>query len=161
MILTLPYGIILLKLEQYRIIALTGAIIIISMDKLDGLLARHFKCTSSFGAIIDALADDVFLATSWIILYIKGAIPIGFLILLLIQRPLARLFTVIIKMAKKRWHLEHIFGDRLSAVNNYIAILWILAELPAQREIITVCIILMYIGVLFSVYERSAYVNSS
>lgn len=45
------------------------------LDKVDGLVARIFKCGSNFGALLDAITDAICYSFCLLVLAIEGVIP--------------------------------------------------------------------------------------
>ncbi|MDQ1649180.1 MAG: hypothetical protein QOG60_1237, partial [Frankiaceae bacterium] len=62
-------------------------------DYLDGKLARMLNQTSALGALLDPLADRLYIASTLIALTIRGIVP-WWLLLILVLRDLALLTTV-------------------------------------------------------------------
>jgi cardiolipin synthase len=54
-------------------------------DFLDGYLARFLNCSSSFGALLDPIADKIFMFGLLLIFFYKGWIPLWFLILVTLR----------------------------------------------------------------------------
>lgn len=58
----------------------TNALILIALagasDALDGALARRYAWTTRFGAFADPLADKLLVATTFVILVLKGHVPL-------------------------------------------------------------------------------------
>jgi cardiolipin synthase len=49
-------------------------------DGLDGYIAKKFDCVTSFGAVLDPIADKLLIASAYIMLAILGDIPFWLLI---------------------------------------------------------------------------------
>ncbi len=49
-------------------------------DGLDGLLARYFKWTSKFGAVLDPIADKLLMLVSYSLLTAQGVLPLWLLV---------------------------------------------------------------------------------
>ena len=54
-------------------------------DGLDGYIAKRFNCESSFGAILDPIADKLLIGSAYIMLGILGDIPFWLLILVMFR----------------------------------------------------------------------------
>lgn len=151
--LILPYGWLFFRLADTNWPFLLAFIIILA-DKLDGILARRLKAESKLGTALDTIADDAFLFASWIFFFLKGFYGIPLLLVILLPRILVRLSALLLRLMTKKWHIEHLFGDRLGAVAHYFGILWMLAHLARPMEILYGLISLMYLGVLLSIVQR-------
>ena len=60
-------------------------LIIALTDILDGKLARHYKVTSKFGALLDAGTDFFFIFSASFLLYTQMLLPIGLIILIVVK----------------------------------------------------------------------------
>lgn len=153
LLLILPYGWLFFLLPETNWPFLL-ALIIIFADKLDGTFARRLKAESKLGTALDTIADDAFLIASWIFFFLKGFYGLPLLMLILLPRLLVRLSALLLRLMTKKWHIEHLFGDRLGAVAHYFGILWILAHLSRPMEILYGLIVVMYFGMLLSIIQR-------
>lgn len=70
-------------------------------DGLDGFLARHFKWQSTFGSIVDPIADKLLIASSFISLGYLDVIPIWLVIIVF-----ARDFTISVGVMAWYWVLR-------------------------------------------------------
>lgn len=129
------------------------ALIIVFTDKLDGLLARRFQHESRLGEILDAVSDNFFVITSWVLFYLDGIIPFSIIILTVIIRLLHLGSLFIYKIRFGVWNTAHMLAGKLAAVM-FIAILWILLSLPYGAEMAWISIAAIYIGVIVSELMR-------
>ena len=60
-------------------------LIIALTDFFDGKLARHYKVTSKFGALLDAGTDFFFIFSASFLLYTQMLLPIGLIILIVVK----------------------------------------------------------------------------
>lgn len=153
MFLIIPYGWLFFRTPDTRWPFLFALIIIIA-DKIDGTLARRLKAESKLGTALDTIGDDAFLLASWIFFFLKGFYGVSLLALILLPRLLVRLSALGLRLVTKKWHIEHLFGDRLGAVAHYFGILWILAHLARPMEILYGLIVIMYLGAFLSIFQR-------
>lgn len=154
LILIIPYGWLFFTIADSRWPFLFAFVIILA-DKLDGALARRLNAESKLGTALDTIADDAFLIASWIFFFAKGFYGFALLILILLPRILVRISALILRLITKKWHIEHLFGDRLGAVAQYVGILWILARLAHPMEILYGLIAAMYLGAFLSIFQRT------
>jgi cardiolipin synthase len=54
-------------------------------DGLDGYIAKKFDCVTSFGAVLDPIADKLLIASAYIMLAILGDIPFWLLIVVMFR----------------------------------------------------------------------------
>ena len=66
-------------------------------DYLDGKLARAWNQTSAFGALIDPAADRVYILSTLIILFVRDAISLWVLVLLVARDGVLGVLTLILK----------------------------------------------------------------
>ena len=60
-------------------------LIIALTDFFDGKLARHYKATSKFGSILDVGTDFFFIFTASYLLYTRGLLPVGIVIIIIVK----------------------------------------------------------------------------
>lgn len=60
-------------------------LIIALTDFFDGKLARYYKATSKFGAILDVSTDFFFIFTASYLLYTRGLLPVGIVIVIVVK----------------------------------------------------------------------------
>jgi CDP-diacylglycerol--glycerol-3-phosphate 3-phosphatidyltransferase len=70
---------------DYHIFSIIIIVIALSLDVLDGYIARHFNQKSELGKILDPLADKVLYAFIAITLFLKNALPFWFVLLYLLR----------------------------------------------------------------------------
>ena len=98
-LLAAPYILYLLWTGGYRT-ALVWFAIASATDVLDGFLARRLRVVSKIGALLDPVADKVLLSGSFLILGLRGIIPIWLMVLVL-GRDLMILGFAIVALARK------------------------------------------------------------
>ncbi|MDE2090939.1 MAG: CDP-alcohol phosphatidyltransferase family protein [Gammaproteobacteria bacterium] len=105
-------------------VALTLIIIAIISDALDGLLAKGFGWTTELGAILDPLADKLFMAGSFI-----AAVWVGFIPLWITVIVIARDAIIVSGALVYRWHVGDfkLQPSVLSKVNTSLQMLLVLA----------------------------------
>jgi cardiolipin synthase (CMP-forming) len=78
LLMALPLALLLLEPgRNMHWILVLGALAYAS-DLLDGWLARHFASESSFGRIIDPLADKVFITVAVVMMIVSNIVPLWF-----------------------------------------------------------------------------------
>ena len=80
-LMTLPVG-IALWVGAYSV-ALGLFFVAGVSDALDGLLARYWHCESRWGSLADPVADKVLLVVTFMVLALKGAVPLWLLFIIL------------------------------------------------------------------------------
>jgi len=70
-------------------------------DLLDGYLARKLNQISELGKIIDPLADKIAVGAIAILMFLKGLIPLWFIVVVLLRDLLILTFGLILKRKKK------------------------------------------------------------
>lgn len=151
--LIIPYGWLFFAHAERKWLFIL-ALVIIASDKLDGTLARKFKIASKLGALLDSIADSLFVLFSWFLFYFQGFYNFTFLIILMLPRFLMGASVLFYSLQKQEWNLEHTLGNKLGAVVNFIAILWLLSELPYGKDILWVMIVINYLALGFSLIQR-------
>lgn len=151
--LIIPYGWLFFYLSDTRWPFLFAFVIILA-DKLDGTLARKLNAESKLGTALDTIADDAFLIASWVFFFVQGFYGLAILILILLPRIFVRISALVLRLITKKWHIEHLFGDRLGAIAQYVGILWILARFAHPMEILYGLIVAMYLGAFLSIFKR-------
>jgi len=67
-------------------------------DYLDGKIARAWKQTSAFGAMLDPAADRIYILATLIILYLRDAISLWVLLVLVIRDASLAILTLVMKI---------------------------------------------------------------
>ncbi|MCJ7653015.1 MAG: CDP-diacylglycerol--glycerol-3-phosphate 3-phosphatidyltransferase [Actinobacteria bacterium] len=83
---TPAFVVLMLKSDShpsFKYIALALFIFGAATDWADGFIARRTKTVSKFGVIADPLADRIFIGAALITLYIRGILPLLFLVIVL------------------------------------------------------------------------------
>ncbi len=76
---------VLLLNEQSYLLALALFLIAGITDGLDGYIAKRFNCVSSFGTVLDPVADKLLIASTYIMLAILGDIPFWLLVVVMFR----------------------------------------------------------------------------
>jgi cardiolipin synthase len=100
-LLAAPYVLYLLWTASYGT-ALVWFAIASATDVLDGLLARRLRAVSRIGSFLDPIADKVLLSGSFLMLGLKGIIPISLTILVLGRDFMILCFAVVALARKTR-----------------------------------------------------------
>jgi len=88
----IPFFILAVLKAEYHWALVLLAVAAVS-DALDGLLARWMKQRTRLGAYLDPLADKLLLSTSFVVLAVRGDIPMELTVLVL-SRDVLMLFIV-------------------------------------------------------------------
>jgi len=100
-LLAAPYILYLLWTASYRT-ALVWFAIASCTDVLDGFLARRLRVVSNIGALLDPIADKVLLSGSFLILGLRGIIPLWLVVVVLGRDLLILGFAVAALVRKTR-----------------------------------------------------------
>ena len=136
-------------------------LIIALTDILDGKLARHYKVTSKFGALLDAGTDFFFIFSASFLLYTQMLLPVGLIILIVVK---FAEFCFTSYLINKKLNLDKtLFFDK---IGRFVAV--ILYLLPLFALILHTCLhrnisnlIIFYIVLLIaglsavSIYRRT------
>lgn len=72
--------------EKNKLLICSLLFLIIALtDFFDGKLARHYKVTSKFGSILDVGTDFFFIFTASYLLYTRGLLPVGIVIVIVVK----------------------------------------------------------------------------
>ena len=72
--------------EKNKLLICSLLFLIIALtDFFDGKLARHYKVTSKFGSILDVGTDFFFIFTASYLLYTRGLLPVGIVIIIIVK----------------------------------------------------------------------------
>lgn len=64
---------------DHKVFALTGCVVSVFTDWLDGYIAKNYNMKTVFGSFLDPLADKIFVATLSLALAYKGFLPLPLL----------------------------------------------------------------------------------
>ena len=73
------------SINRYALLTLVLFILIVLTDFFDGFIARHTGNTSSHGALLDVIADMIFVLLSYLTLSICGLVNYLFILVLIIK----------------------------------------------------------------------------
>jgi cardiolipin synthase len=110
---------VLLLLDE-RLPAAAAALAAIAFtDWLDGFLARRWRVTSRFGALLDPVADKLVQATAVAMLVLRGAVPAWFLGLVLAREAFLLYGAVRIRRRRGRLSVQARLEGKLSTLLVY------------------------------------------
>lgn len=87
--------------ENSKYIILGILLLMYVTDLLDGYFARKLNQVSELGKIIDPIADKFAVGVIAILMFIKGLIPVWFIIIVIFRDLLILIFGLILKRKKK------------------------------------------------------------
>ncbi|MCX6165277.1 MAG: CDP-alcohol phosphatidyltransferase family protein [Ignavibacteriae bacterium] len=87
--------------EHNKYIILCVLLLMYVTDLLDGYLARKLNQVSELGKIIDPVADKLVVGVIAILMFIKGLIPLWFIIIVVLRDLLILIFGLFLKRKKK------------------------------------------------------------
>jgi cardiolipin synthase (CMP-forming) len=106
-----PVIVLLILYNHYKFAAFTF-VFAASTDLLDGLIARSFDCTSSWGKILDPLADKILMISFFIVLAIVNKIP-EWLVVIMSIRDLAIISGAIILLKHNKTPINPLLTSKL------------------------------------------------
>ena len=92
-----PFFIYFALVSKQDAVAILILVIAGITDYLDGKLARAWNQTSAFGALIDPAADRIYILSTLIILYVRDAISLWVLAILLARDGILGLLSLVLK----------------------------------------------------------------
>ena len=117
----IPLTLLFLIFNQNKIVSIIILFLVILTDILDGYMARKNKISSKFGALIDPLADKVFVVSALLLfLYLNKITLLEFFILVI--RDIYSITEVIITLIKKskKSHKARVFGKITTALQYFM-----------------------------------------
>lgn len=129
-ILTVPVVVALLKAQF--LITLTLFAIAALTDGLDGLIAKHFKCQTNLGAILDPLADKILLVSSFLALFYIGLIPLWLVVIILVRDMVLIAGAVGYYYEVGIENSKSIAPSKISKLNTFLQIVSVLLTIIAQ-----------------------------
>ena len=97
-ILGIPVFIYFALVREQDVIAITILAIAGITDYLDGKLARAWNQTSDLGAMLDPVADRIYILATLIVLYQREAINLWVILVLLFRDAVLALMTLVLKV---------------------------------------------------------------
>jgi len=91
-----PFFIYFALVSKQDAVAILILVIAGITDYLDGKLARAWNQTSAFGALIDPAADRIYILSTLIILYVRDAISLWVLVILLARDGILGLLSLVL-----------------------------------------------------------------
>jgi cardiolipin synthase len=86
--------------DRYQAALLLGALG--ATDWVDGYLARHLGQVSTFGKVLDPVADRVLLGVAVVAIVVDGSVPLWFGLLVLLREGLVAAATILLAVAGAR-----------------------------------------------------------
>ncbi|MBA4548162.1 CDP-diacylglycerol--glycerol-3-phosphate 3-phosphatidyltransferase [Thermoactinomyces intermedius] len=116
-------------------------------DVIDGYVARKTKQVTQIGIMLDPLADKLMMLSVFLSLMISGKIGVWAAFIIVLRDVSMILFSVFLKLRGKRTVPANIFG-KLTTFLFYVALFFIMFELPLAQTFLWSVIILSYITTL-------------
>ena len=91
-------------------------------DFLDGYLARKWNQTSSFGALLDPIADKYFIISLSIFLVLQDQFPLWFAALLWVRNFSQLMAIPLLRFLKKEFKVKPAFHAKLATVLSFLLI---------------------------------------
>ncbi|CAB4762517.1 MAG: CDP-diacylglycerol--glycerol-3-phosphate 3-phosphatidyltransferase [Actinobacteria bacterium] len=97
-LLGVPVFIFFALVSKQDVFAILTLMVAGATDYFDGKIARAWNQTSSFGALLDPAADRIYIVATLIVLYLRDAIPLWVVLLLLGRDAILALITLVMKL---------------------------------------------------------------
>ncbi|MSY94175.1 MAG: CDP-diacylglycerol--glycerol-3-phosphate 3-phosphatidyltransferase, partial [Actinobacteria bacterium] len=97
-LLGVPIFIFFALVSKQDVFAILTLMVAGATDYFDGKIARAWNQTSSFGALLDPAADRIYIVATLIVLYLRDAIPLWVVLLLLGRDAILALITLVMKL---------------------------------------------------------------
>lgn len=134
-------------------------------DLIDGMFARLLKQQSSYGAILDPMADKVLIESAFVCLVVAGVLPLWFLILAFLRDLMITAGIIYFKVRKIKLPYRAIWSSKFATLAMLLTIItalfswWqndlTLVGIPLQRLLM----IFMYIAAVLIVISGVLYVR--
>ena len=99
-LLGVPVFIYFALVSEQDFLAILTLIIAGATDYFDGKIARAWNQTSTIGAMLDPAADRIYIVATLVVLYLRQAIPLWVVFVLLGRDIVLALVTLVMKMRK-------------------------------------------------------------
>ena len=128
-------------------------------DGLDGFIAKRFNCVSTFGAILDPIADKLLISCAYVMLALLGDVPF-YLLVVVIFRDLVIVvgYLILLLLLKEEVPMNPIYSSKF---NTFLQIVLVVVVLLERSEWIMIPYLLdvLIVGVIAtSVLSGSLYV---
>jgi len=156
---------IFFELENSKIIIISLFVFMFITDLTDGYIARKFNQVSETGKIIDPLADKISVGVIAIMLFIKGLLPLWFIIIVLARDILILLFGMYLKNKYKVTLMSNYPGKIAVLSIGLILLLSVINHELLNKQlsfiyiVVTIGFILYIISVGFILYSSILYFN--
>lgn len=101
---------------DYNTLSIVAIIIALSLDVIDGYIARHFNQISELGKVLDPLADKVLYAFIALTLLLKNLLPLWFVVLYIFRDFVLLLGGLIVSKKIKAVPQADIYGKITAAL---------------------------------------------
>ena len=130
-------------LREQKVLAISMLIFFILADKLDGYLARLLNQQSSFGELLDNVADFLFIATILVVLYLTNYLDHWLFWLIATSGIFLTMVNVLI--FRKHQQMYSTLLDKMSGSIYFI--LFLLVYLPPVFKVIAIATIITNISI--------------
>jgi cardiolipin synthase (CMP-forming) len=134
--------------EGYYLVAAILLIAACLTDVLDGYIARRFDLITTFGKLVDPLADKLMQVTALLILTIQNIIPL-FILLIIIVKELVMAIGGLLLYKKDKYVVQANKLGKIASASIYIAIVLILFGVPYSNIIFYIAFTMMMISFYF------------
>ncbi len=127
-------------------------------DGLDGYIAKRYNCVSSFGAILDPIADKLLIASAYIMLAMLGGIPFWLLIVVIFRDLIIVAGYLLLVMMGDEVPMKPTY---ISKINTFLQISLVIAVLVGKADWLHIPFVVeaMVIGVLVTtIFSGGQYV---
>ena len=136
-----------LLLNEYYWSACIIAFIVVWTDWFDGWFARKYDCTTAFGALLDPIADKLFVAVIFIVLgLILSWMPLWFVVFVIARELLMMLGAALILVFwGDKGDLSPVYSGKVNAVVQFMVIGLVFAkifEFPHAEFLFNITVVL-------------------
>lgn len=121
-------------------------------DIADGFLARHFMLSSRTGALLDTIADFIFLSMSLVVVFLSGFYwspsLVAFIVLIMLLKIVNLVYT---RYKFKQWGIIHTIGNKLTGVILFV----ILPVAVISGDLPVIVIITIGVAGIYSAIDES------
>jgi cardiolipin synthase len=155
--LLLVPGVVLAMLQARWDWAFAGFVVAGVSDGVDGFIARQFNQRSRLGAYLDPMADKLLLVSVFVVLGIKGELPL-WLVIAVVSRDALIVFAVLLSSVMAQpVEMKPLMVSKVNTVAQLVLAALVLGELALKIELGGMRLALIILSGLLTVASAAAY----